>query len=85
MAVRSRKLAARLWWALLPFAGCHGYGKEEGLAWRWWMRFSVVPYLAWKLVGKLPSSAPFEPPPLIVCNCDECAPAVPSVQPGERT
>lgn len=71
-AARSTRLAARLWWALLPFAGCYGYGKGDGGTWRWWMRFSIVPYLLWKLVGNLPGSDPFRPIPPIVCNCDYC-------------
>lgn len=70
--VRSSRAAARLWWALLPYAGCYGWGKDDGGNWRWWMRFNVVPYLLWKLVAKLPSSSPFEPMEPIVCTCDYC-------------
>lgn len=81
--VHSQRLAARLWWTLLPFAGCYGYGKDDGLAWRWWMRFSVVPYLLWRLVARLPGSDPFEPMPQVVCTCELCVP-IRDPEPGEQ-
>lgn len=66
--VRSGRLAARLWWWLLPYAGETGYPNPDNPP-RW---FSYPLTWAWKLVGKLPSSAPFEPQPPIICDCDYC-------------
>lgn len=70
----STRLAARLWWALLPYAGIWGYRDEDAPAEnvRWWWRFTFVAYYAWKLVGRLPGSDPFEPMAQIVCTCDFC-------------
>lgn len=53
---RNHKLAARLWWLLLPFAGETGYACDEVPA-RW---FAYPLTWLWKLVGKLPGSDPFE-------------------------
>lgn len=71
---RSHRPAARIWWALLPYAGGYGYGRDAipPENWRWWMRFDVVPYLLWRLVGKLPGSEPFSPMPPIACSCRFC-------------
>ena len=66
--IRSRTLAARLWWLLLPFAGETGYADAEHPA-RW---FAHPLSWAWALINKLPRSAPFEPFPHIECNCDYC-------------
>lgn len=68
MSERSTKLAARLWWLLLPYAGWTGYPNEDNPApWYAW----PLTWL-WKLVGLLPSSAPYEPQPPDVCTCDYC-------------
>jgi len=69
---RNTTLAARLWWALLPYAGCYGYRDADGGSEHWWMRFSVVPYMLWKLAGSVPGFAAFKPMPPVVCNCDYC-------------
>lgn len=63
---RSRRVAARAWWALLPFIG---YYCDDTPMWRWWMRPARW---AWALVGKLPGSDPYEPVAPVVCNCDYC-------------
>lgn len=65
--VRSRRLAARLWWALLPFTGCYAYAER-----RWQRALGFVPFLLWKLAGRLPGSAPFEPELPVACDCDYC-------------
>ncbi len=65
-AVRSRTLASRAWWALLPYIGYYCDGTDQ---WRWWMRPARW---AWTAIGWLPSSSPFEPPPPVVCHCDYC-------------
>ena len=67
-AVRSHKLAARVWWALLPYAGETGYPNPDNPP-RW---FAYPLTWAWKLVGKLPGSAPFLPFRPGVCDCEEC-------------
>lgn len=66
---RSRRLAARLWWATLPHAGMIGWPKGVGNPPRWY----DYP-LAWlnRLAEKLPGSEPFEPQPPIICTCDYC-------------
>lgn len=66
--VRSKRLAARLWWFLLPYAGETGYSDSEFPA-RW--RAYPLTWL-WKLVNALPSSAPFEPSRIPPCDCDYC-------------
>lgn len=67
---RSKRLAARLWWATLPYAGWIGYAGEEGATPPPWYAYP----LAWlnRLAEKLPGSAPFEPMPRIECDCDYC-------------
>lgn len=71
MSARSTRLAARLWWATLPYEGWVSYSPDEVGAipppWYAWP-------LAWlhRLVRKLPSSAPFEPWEPIICDCDYC-------------
>jgi len=65
---RSTRLAARLWWALLPFAGWTAYPDEPNPP--PWYAYPLT--WLWKLVGRLPGSAPFEPMPPIVCDCDYC-------------
>lgn len=78
-AVRSTKIAARLWWWLLPYAGETGYPNPDNPP-----RWRAYPLTwAWNLVRKLPSSAPFAPPPFRECNCDECRAALTS--PEART
>lgn len=67
-AVRSTRIAARLWWWLLPYAGETGYADEQHPA-----RWRAYPLTwAWQLVGKLPGSAPFKPSDLPPCTCDWC-------------
>jgi hypothetical protein len=68
MPKRSRKLAARLWWFLLPFAGETGYPNPDNPP-RW---FAYPLAWLWQLVNKLPSSDPFEPYSGPACNCDYC-------------
>jgi hypothetical protein len=63
---RNTRVAARLWWALLPYIGYYCDGTED---WRWWMR--PARWL-WVLVDKLPGSAPYPPLPPVVCTCDYC-------------
>lgn len=75
--IHSTKWAARAWWWLLPYAGIWGYKDDvdefgPNPNERWWWRFTFLHYCAWRLVSKLPSSAPFEPMEPIVCNCDYC-------------
>lgn len=74
-AVRSRTLAARLWWVLLPYAGEVGYRDKElekaGEIPRPRWRAYPLSWL-WTLIGKLPSSDPFEPFEPPVCGCDFC-------------
>ncbi len=67
MPERSMRLAARLWWALLPHIG---YGSDVFPESRRW--YEPLAYRAWKLVGLLSSSAPYKPMPPINCNCDYC-------------
>lgn len=70
MTPRSRTLAARLWWVLLPYAGWTGYHEKGDPNPPPWYAYPLA--WAWKLVGRLPSSAPYEPMAPIVCNCDYC-------------
>lgn len=68
--MRSRRLAARLWWATLPYAGWVTYDGEPGaVPPPWWAH-----PLAWinKLSEKLPGSEPFEPMVERECDCDWC-------------
>jgi hypothetical protein len=72
--VYSERLAARLWWWLLPYAGVWGYRDEDYPRenWRWWWPLTFIAYYAWRLVAKLPSSAPFEPQKPVICWCGDC-------------
>lgn len=56
--------AARLMWWLLPRIGYYAEGFDRVRAWPF--------YMAWKLVGSLPSSALFKPYPPVECDCDYC-------------
>lgn len=66
-AIRSKRAAARVSWALLPYIGFH-CDKESG-TWRWWMRPA---YWLWRLVQHLPGADLFEPMKRVVCGCDYC-------------
>ena len=70
MVRRSRRLAARLWWFTLPYAGWVGYRDVPGGNPTPWYAFP----LAWlnTLASKLPGSDPFEPSPVQACDCDFC-------------
>ena len=73
--VRSRRLAARLWWALLPYAGWIGYRDKElerdgTCVPPPWYAFPLA--WLWEVVRRLPGSAPYEPLPPIECDCDYC-------------
>lgn len=75
VARRSNRLAARLWWATLPYAGWVGYRDKEleaeGVCPRPpWYAYPLS--WLWTLAGRLPGSDPFAPMELIVCTCDGC-------------
>lgn len=69
MSDHSTRLAARLWWALLPYAGWTGY-HERGEIPPPWYAWPLT--WLWQLVGTLPSAAPYKSMPQVVCNCDYC-------------
>lgn len=72
-AIRSKRLAARLWWALLPYAGWIAYSDDDlecGAIKPPWYAYPLA--WLWELVRRLPGSDPFEPMPPVVCNCDYC-------------
>lgn len=73
MTDRSTRLAARLWWATLPYWGWSTVTPDEiadgARPFPWYFR-----PLAWlnRLADRLPGSAPFKPLPPIDCDCDYC-------------
>ncbi len=71
MVKRSRKLPARLHWALLPYAHPRPTAEDraDGCIWHWWW---LGAYWAMKLVERLPASYLFEPIPPVDCGCDYC-------------
>jgi hypothetical protein len=70
---RSTRLAARLWWATLPYAGWVTVTADEIAD-----GANPAPWYAWplawvnRLAGRLPGSEPFGPLPPVVCDCDYC-------------
>lgn len=69
-ADRSTRVAARLWWATLPYRGWVAYDGEVGAVPPPWYAHP----LAWvnRLAEKLPGSEPFKPMPVRECPCDYC-------------
>jgi hypothetical protein len=66
---RSTRLAARLWWALLPYAGWFAYSDEPDAP-RPPLHAYPLAWL-WRLINWI-GVEPFKPFELPVCDCDYC-------------
>ena len=69
-AVRSRSIAARVWWWTLPFAGWVTYDGEVGATPPPWYAYPLARLN--RLAARAPGFRAFEPSPPVECDCAWC-------------